>query len=354
MTDYERLIECYLEIAKKLRSINDAQEGEKRPWLECLRVDYWYSGLKQRTGIQSAYGLELYFEEDSFKRNSNGTIRHYRSKWSSYEKNLFTPRASTLERVELLAPGSTYDLNHPLWTLMSEFDGNKSLDFSAILRSLNLDILEALFKVEHLCCSTYSVRAPSTQLLLDKLERRASLDALTALIALLLEAKKLDQHEFALSAAKSISNVLFMISIELKARNVAQWVIGWIIEHILPLGTPSHLQLTMTCDDYIHASLHLNLMVYQNSKRRKQRLTWPQRVKVMNQLINGPMAADVRYAMQPSYKLSVDESQTPTELVHDFLRSVSLRKWAWECIEGEQVEQFPPVDLLVANRPNKC
>lgn len=26
----------------------------------------------------------------------------------------------------------------------------------------------------------------------------------------------------------------------------------------------------------------------------------------------------------------------------DFLRSASLRKWAWECIEGEQVEQFPP------------
>lgn len=353
MTDYERLIECYLDFAKRLRSKNDSDEAENRPWLECLRVEFWYSGLKQRTGIQSAYGLELHFEGDSFKRNSNGTIRHYRSKWSSYEKHLFTPRAATLERVEQLAPGSTYDLNHPLWTVMSGFNADNPLDFSAVLRSLSPDTLAILFQVEHLGCSTYSVRASSNQLLLDKLERRASLDALTALIILLLEAKKLNQPAFALSAAKSINNVLFMISIELASRNVAQQLIDWVIEHILPLGTPSHLKMTMAGGDYVHASLHLNLMVYQDSKRRQQCLSWAQRVKIMNQLLSGRMGLDVCYAMQPSYKLALDESKVSAELLHAFLRSTALWKWAWDGIEEGRIERFPPADLLIASFPTK-
>ncbi|HGA2734897.1 TPA: hypothetical protein ACIR09_005948 [Pseudomonas aeruginosa] len=353
MTDYERLIECYLDFAKKLRTKNDAQEGENRPWLECLRVDFWYSGLKQRTGIESAYGLELYFEEDSFKRNSNGTIRHYRSKWSSYEKNLFTPRAATLERVEKLAPGSTYDLNHPLWTLISEFGDKKPIDFRAILRNLNMDIQAILFKVDYIGCSAYSVRAPSNQLLLDKLERRASLDALTALIVLLFEAIKLNQSDFALSAGKSINNVLFIIAIELVPRNVAQQLIDWVIENVLPLGTPPHLLLTMTHNDYVHASLHLNLMVYQDSKRRQQRLTWTHRVKIMNTLLSGRMGLDVCYAMQPSYILAVDEGKISAELVHEFLCSDSLREWAWGSIEGGRIERFPPVDLWAANFSKK-
>ena len=353
MTDYERLIECYLDFAKRLRLKNDADEAGIRPWLECLRVEFWYSGLKQRTGIQSAYGLELHFEGDSFKRNSNGTIRHYRSKWSGYEKHLFTPRAATLERVELLAPGSTYDFNHPLWTVISELNADKSLDFRALLLSLSPDTLGILFQVEHLGCSTYSVRTPSNQLLLDKLERRASLDALTALIILSLEAKKLNQTVFAQGATKSINNVLFMISIELASRNIAQRLIDWVIDHVLPQGTPSHLKVAMTSDDYVHASLHLNLMVYQDSKRRQQRLSWPQRVKIMNQLLSGRMGWDVCYAMQPSYILNVAEGEISAKLMHGFLRSTALREWAWNSIEAGRIERFPPVDLMVANFPSK-
>ena len=76
-------------------------------------------------------------------------------------------------------------------------------------------------------------------------------------------------------------------------------------------------------------------------------------MKVINQLLSGRMGMDVCYAMQPSYKLAVDEDQIPIELVGDFLRSASLHKWAWDCIKEERVERFPPANLLVANIPSK-
>lgn len=52
----------------------------------------------------------------------------------------------------------------------------------------HIDVLNVLFTTGNAGFSTYSAREPSTQLILDKLERRASLDALAGLIALTLEA----------------------------------------------------------------------------------------------------------------------------------------------------------------------
>lgn len=251
MTDAERIIQIYERFAKGLQKKTEASGENRRSQLESLRVAYWYEGLRQRTGIETPYGLELHFEGDSFKRNPDGTIRCYPNKWSSYERNIITPQAKTLARVELLAPGSTHDLKHLLWRIMSDLGARKSLDVDSILKSLNIEILNVLFNTENTGFSVYSAREPSTQVILDKLERRASLDSLAGLIALTLEAHKQKNGKFVTRATKAIHNVLTMVTIEIASRNVVHPVVTWITENVLSLGTPRNLELSMDSYSYL-------------------------------------------------------------------------------------------------------
>ena len=347
MSDFERIIGIYESIAKELRNKIVATTAKARATHDAIRVAYWYEGLKQRTGIETPYGLELHFEGEAFKRNTDGTIRHYPNKWSGYERNLTTPKKKTLARVERLAPGSTHDLEHPLWDLIRELDQGHTPEYDRLLKSLSVDILKVLFSSCQSGFSIYSGRVKSTQILLDKLERRASLDALTGLIALMLEAVGRKEDEFLLRAAQSIHNVLLMVTIELASRKVADQVVNWIVDKILPLGAPPNLKFAMSSKDYIEASAYLNLMVYQNSKRKGRDLTWPQRVKVMSQLINGRMSYDVYYAMRPKYDLVTESSKVCTQALHKFKRHLALREWGWSIIKSGEIAHFPPVDLAL-------
>lgn len=346
MTDFHRIVEIYSAFSHEMRNFFCEKNDSRRCPIETLRVRYWYEGLKQRTSLSSAYALERHFEKESFQRNSNGTIRHYRSKWSGYEKDLNTPKSKTLKRVELLAPGSTRELEHPLWEIMRCVGQNK-IDTDAYMRTLSVDVQTVIFSSGFSGLSAYSRREPVTQRLLDKLEKRVSLDSVACLICLVLEATQQKRSVTAVKIALTLHNVLLMISIELQARHIAIPFLDWIIEHILPLGILPHLKIWMNGSDYVHASAHLNAMVYQNENTRGKSLSWPQRTKTMQRLIHGKMGFDVEYAMKPQFVLRLDAKDIPAELVKDFERASALRTWGWNCILEGRSEPFPPVDLLL-------
>ncbi|WP_371356013.1 hypothetical protein ACA087_05450 [Pseudomonas chlororaphis] len=346
MSDFQRIVEIHAAFPHEVRNNFCERNAPRRNPIETMRVRYWYEGLKQRTLLTSAYALEQHFEKDSFKRNSNGTIRHYRNKWSGYEKDKNTPKSETLERVELLAPGSTRELEHPLWEIMRSID-KKSIDIDAYLRKLSVDVQAVVFSSGFSGLSAYSNREPVTRRLLDKLEKRASLDCVACLICLVIEATQQKRSLTAVKVALTLHNVLLMIGIELQARHIALPFLDWIIERILPLGVLPHLKVWMTSSDYVNASAHLNAMVYQSKSRRGKNLDWPQRVKVMHQLIHGKMGFDVEYAMTPQFELRSDLKGIPPEFVTNFERASALRTWGWEVILEGRSERFPPADLLL-------
>ncbi|OMQ32278.1 hypothetical protein [Pseudomonas putida] len=346
MSDFQRIAEIHTAFSHEMRNNYCEKKATRRNPIETLRVRYWYEGLKARTFLSSAYALEQHFERESFQRNSNGTIRHYRSKWSGYEKDLNTPKSKTLRRVEHLAPGSTRELEHPLWEIMRSVD-HKNIDADAYMRTLSVDVQAVVFSSGFSGLSAYSKRESVTQRLLDKLEKRVSLDCVACLICLVLEATEQKRIVTAVKVALTLHNVLLMIGVELQARHIALPFLDWVIEHILPLGTLPHLKVWMISSDYVHASAHLNAMVYQNEDRRGKSLSWPQRAKVMQKLIHGKMGMDVEYAMKPQFELKSDLKDFSTELVKDFERGSALRTWGWKCILEGRSEHFPPVDLFL-------
>jgi hypothetical protein len=346
VSDFKRIVNIYSEFAESLREQIPENSNPRSNTVEMLAVGYWFEGLRQRTGLKTAYALELYFENESFRRNTNGTIRHYRSKWSRYEKKVHSPNAETLKRVELLAPGSSRDLKHPLWMLINLIRKKMVIDFEVYLRTLNTDIQSVLFTNGSGTFWDDSRREPTTQLLLDKLERRACLDSLSALIAIVVEADHLGRKSVAIKAADSLHKVLLMLAMELQARGVAVVLIDWLAFNVLPLGVPAHLQIWMSSTDYIHASAHLNTMVYQNPERRGKALPWKLRTRVMCKLLAGDMGIDVLHAMRPQFELRTDIGEIAGELVDEFKKTSALRTWGWTCIIDGTPQVVPPIALL--------
>lgn len=346
MSDFKRIEDIYSDFAESLCKEIPENINPRSNTVEMLALSYWFEGLQQRTGLKTPYALELHFEPESFRRNSNGTIRHYRSKWSRYEQNLITPKAKTLSRVELLAPGSTRDLHHPLWTLMRQIIKKERIDFDGYFRTLSIDIQLVLFSDGSDVFWDSSRREPSTQILLDKLERRASLDSLSALIAIVVEADHLGRRSLAAKATSSLHRVLLMLAMELQARGVAIGLTDWLVLNVLPLGVPAHLRVCMTSTDYIHASDHLNSMVYQHPQRRGKSLPWKQRTKLMLKLIAGDMGFDVMHAMRPEYELRTDIGDIADNLIEEFKKISALRTWGWMCIINGTPQIMPPTSLF--------
>lgn len=189
-------------------------------------------------------------------------------------------------------------------------------------------------------------REPITQVLLEKLERRASLDTLAALIAIVVEADHLGRKSVAIKAADSLHKVLLMLAMELQALGVAVGLIDWLAFNVLPLGVPAHLQIWMSSADYIHASAHLNTMVYQHPERRGKVLSWKLRTRLMCKLLAGDMGVDVLHAMRPQFELRTDIGEISAELVEEFKKASALRTWGWMCIADGTPQVVPPVALL--------
>ena len=189
-------------------------------------------------------------------------------------------------------------------------------------------------------------RESITQSLLEKLERRASLDSLAALVAIVIEADHLGRRALAIKAAYSLHKVLLMLAMELQARGVALGLIDWLVFNVLPLGVPAHLEVWMSSTDYIHASAHLNTMVFQHPERRGKSLPWKLRTRLMCKLLAGDMGIDVMHAMRPQFALRIDIGEIAADLVKEFNKTSALRTWGWMCIIDGTPQVVPPTSLL--------
>lgn len=341
MSDFARIFGLLSEFHQQTWNNSGVKINPKRHPAETLRVRYWFEGLRQRTKLTSAYALEQYFQKESFRRSSDGKILHYPSKWSRYEQDVITPKSKTLRRVELLAPGSTRELEHPLWMVLRNMQ-RKSFSPEKMMRDLSPEIQAVVFSSGFSGLSSYSEREPVTGRLLDKLERRCGLDSVACLLCLLLEAaeqKRLSRIE---KTTRALHNVLLMMGIELQARAVAVPFFDLMIANFLSLGDSPYIKAAMTSRDYIEASAYLNLMVYQNPQNRNKNLTWAQRVKVMHQLIHGKRGLDVEFAMRPLFELRGVMDETPIELVEKNERESKSRAWGWHCIRSGVSQNLPP------------
>ncbi|AOE85917.1 hypothetical protein [Pseudomonas sp. TCU-HL1] len=320
----------------------------KRDAADVLRVRYWYEGVRQRTGLDTAYALEQHFEPESFSRRPSDGKPSHRCKWQRYTDGRHTPQTRLAEWVDARLPGSLQELRHPLWDVLKRKPARGTRN-EAFLQRLKPDVLAVLYQpVDGI--EVYWQRAAVTRVLIAKLERLASLDALAALVWLLYEALAQDNSKRAERLVRSIYAVLLMRGIWWQERQLAGPLLELFARRILPLSAPPHLHFGMSAEDLVKASTGLNLIVHHTSAGKRPGLEWRQRVRIMRGLLAGNTGLDVVHAMAPVYMPAPDEPDIPRTVLDDLLHQERLRAWGWACINSGRPEPFPPADVYKVGR----
>lgn len=319
-----------------------AASPAKRDQADVLRVRYWYEGLRQRTGLATAYKLEQHFEPESFRKQDG--ITSNRCKWQRYAAGRHTPQAKLAANVDARVPGSLQELQHPLWAILKQQPSHATMS-EKFLQLLKPDVQTVLFEPVG-GIEVYWQRARVTVVLMRKLERIASMDALTALTWLLREAIARGDRKSTERLAHSIYTVLLIMGIEWQKRELAEPLLKLFAQRILPLGSPPHHRFCMSGKDMLECSAALNLIVYQTTDGKRRSLTWLQRVHIMRRLLTGMTGFDVVHALAPQYIPA--GTDVPEEVMLRLEQDERWRQWGWRSINSVQPEPFPPAELLIA------
>jgi len=337
VTEFQRINALLMSFRASLRNRRHRTAvPAKRDQAEVLRVRYWYEGLRQRTGLATAYKLEQHFEPESFRKQDG--ITSNRCKWQRYAAGRHTPQANLAARVDARVPGSLQELQHPLWAILKHQPSRTTLS-EAFLQSLKPDVQAVLFEPVG-GIEVYWQRARVTVVLMRKLERIASLDALAALTWLLREAIAQNSRKNAERLANSVYTVLLIMGIEWQNRALAEPLLKLFAQRILPLGSPPHRRFCMSGRDMLECSAALNLIVYQTTEGKRRGLTWLQRVHIMRRLLAGMTGVDVVHALAPQYMPS--GTDVPAEVIHRLEQDERWRQWGWSSINSTKPEPFPP------------
>jgi hypothetical protein len=310
----------------------DAMSGHET--LKSLSIRFWFENLRRRTGLPTAYSLEQFFEPGSFIRDQNDSISSYRNKWIRYEDGIHRPQPELLRTVEEKCHGSARDLNHPLWRVLDLSD-QKILRGDSYLRTLAPGVQTVIFSPEDDAPLIQSARLQVTPVLLNRLVRKANLDALACLIWLLREsAQERGVHTGRICIA--LHHVLLMMAMDLHAMKVARPLLQILVNLILPLAMESHERVALSVDEYIEASARLNILVYRTSIGKGQSLPWSKRTRVMLKLVDLSYGFDIFFAMGKPFR--VDDS-IPI-LSPERRRLAAMEKhdadWGWECLRSNR------------------
>lgn len=330
MLDLHGVYEIINEFRVPTRKLVNVDEGTGQEALKSLSVRFWYENLRKRTGLYSAYGLEQYFEPDSFRRDPNDSISQYRNKWIRYEDGMHRPQSELLKLVEKKCPGSARDLDHPLWRVLDARD-LKVLRGDQFLRTLGPGVQSAIFTPEGDSPFAQSARMPVNHVVLNRLQRKANLDALACLIWLLRESVQLNT---AMTDRISVAlhRVLIMMTMDLQALRVGRSLVTLVLDNILRLPMAAHQRLALSAEQYLEASVRLNALVYRTPHCQGKSLTWSQRTKVMGDMLDFKYGFDIFFAMGRPFLINAEapglsESQRALA-VHEEKRW----RWGWDCL----------------------
>ncbi len=345
MTDFQGIKFLYADFRRGMRDISDGKKiSPDRDDAEVLRVRFWYEGIRQRTGLNSAYSLEQHFEPESFRVRIKDGAPSHRCKWQGYKVGQHTPQSRLVERVNTHLPGSLQEIYHPLWDILKKKPDSSALS-EALLKRLKPDVQAVLYAPLN-GNQVFLQRAKVTRVLLAKLERIASLDSLAALIWLLYEALDQNNRKRLTDIVTSIYAVLLMIGIWWQERHLSGPMMNLFVGRILALYTPQYLRFFMSTQEIIKASTVLNLIVFHTKSGKSDNISWRQRARVMRNLLSVNTGLDVASALAPVYIPIPGEAGIPSSLLEQLEYQERLRKWGWDCIKSGKAGQFPEQDVF--------
>lgn len=339
-----RLRDLHNDFRVMLRKSFDGAKGPRHDELRVLATALWAEKVRVALGMPSPYAVERHINPKAFRFNSSGDPYHD-NKWSRYAVGRHQPVNALVTQVDKIIPGTTKLLRHPLWDILRAPDmvvGHKE----KWLHGLDGDIQRIVLDPGSRRIGKQDVGARSaTKVQLDMLRRRAGIDALTALTALMLESRQDGRTELALRIGDYVFHVLLITCqfppFRLLAREIFDCFQRRVFADIEHGGERIDLLAVIDCEDAIEL---LSLAVRQVRNARdfgyEQKDIVPVCVKLLHVRYPGTMFA------LASPRVLADQNGEATESCRKRIARInSLREWGIENTLGLRAEKFPPRDV---------
>lgn len=195
--------------------------------VDAVRTIHWYRALCEHFGEERPRHIQRALDPDSLSESAYGK-KIANSKFKLYAEGKHVPSAAFVEKVDQVVRGSGWALNHVLWSVLRE-QGPIRKYTKGWVRELAPDIQSIVFTPDN------ELRLRGDRHYLGSLERRASVDGLTALTILLKLSIEAGDTEQAWNFAHSIFKVLLIIGPELDEKTIAERVFDLYVSRIFSL-----------------------------------------------------------------------------------------------------------------------
>lgn len=330
MIDLNGIYETIGRFRQPMRKLLHMDPATGHESLKSLSIRFWYENLRRRTGLTTAYSLEHFFEPSSFIRGESDSISSYRNKWIRYEDGIHRPQPTLVRKIEEKCPGSARDLDHPLWRVLDLSD-QKVLKGDSFLRTLAPSVQAAMFSPDDDAPLIQSARLPITFVLLNRLERKANLDALACLVWILRQSVQ-DGAVHTNRVCYALHHVMIMMAMDLHVMKVAHPLLQILIDQILSLAMPVHHRVVLSAEEYVEASATLNTLVYRTRRCAGKSLPWSTRTRVMAKLLDVTSGFDIFFAMGRPFQHDLVAPTFSEALFERGAHDQREFQWGWSCL----------------------
>jgi len=291
--------------------------ASKTDFVEIKRI-YWYEGVRLATGVTSAYALERLFVPESFGRNREGTLFN-RTRWATYKGGKHTPEPALVAHVDLLVPGSSREINHVLWEILCQ-GNNVPANAINLLRRLEPELQILVFD------GGDNIRNHGWPRVLEKIERRASMDALACLTILLFVNLERGNFELASEFARSTLRVLLMLGHHFECRRVDTDLFNLYVERVFNKVRWNEQRFYL--DDYAFSQWAgvLHLVARNTIETEAHLMPSPEEIRVMCGVLRGTRGFDITFAINPLIGPDLDIGPPRKKIIDAFERAIYIQK----------------------------
>lgn len=220
--------------------------------VDTTRTINWFRTLCEHFGEERPRHIQRAIDPGSFSESAYGK-KIPNSKFKLYAEGKHVPGAALVEKAELVVKGSSWALNHVLWRVSRE-QGSVRKYAKDWVRELAPEIQSLVFTPD------YELRLRGNRHYLGSLERRASVDGLTALTILLKLSIEAGDVEQAWDFAHSIFRVLLIIGPELDEQTIAERVFDLYVARIFSLVSFNGLVMDLESYPFLKMTHALGLL----------------------------------------------------------------------------------------------
>lgn len=294
-----------------------------RRLINILRVRYWYAGVKQKTGLSTAYQLERYFEP--LTKTAIDKRTPFRNKWSRYQSDKHKPGTALASLVDAKVPGSARELNHPLWDVLRL--GEQVLPkIDTWMEKLEPRVLMVVYHPPKEQMNVLKLRQPYTLGLSNKLVKLGNLDALTALLLYWLESKRLGNNDDNRCQVRGIYQLLLMMGMDFCERNIAEELFVLFLASVFTQTDWDGRRFSINPVHYVRGVERLYCALY-DVRDFNPSSSLPERCRVMYKLLDGQHGLYARFGLDivlmPDWQYGPPTKQQWKDWYSDFI------DWQW-------------------------